>query len=543
MNSEFAKSQPPYSIEVEKVLLWALLLSPSEIHVAIDCDLKKDDFFDRRNAVIFEVILELHKEKIEPEPSTIVNELRKKGKLDIAGGYSYVLSLPDYLPSTVNIDYYISTLKDLSARRKLLDLSAQLQVLINDENLPIEQIKNILKENLSEISTRKKTSLIKHIPSSEEIGRMNVDVEWLVEGLIPKGAITLLFGRGGIGKTWLALQLGKAVAEKSNIPVIYVGFEDPIAILKERLSVLGTSKNLYIWHISNSEIIPPKLDSKDWKNYKNLPQDSLFIFDTLRASQSGDENSSRDMAIIMERLKELREKGFTILLLHHTPKSNEGIYKGSTAILDLVDHALCLEKTKDEENESLDTGVFRLGTKEKTRFEMFEIYLEFDRGFKSTFNPKTEKYIKLCKIIDELGNSVNQKEILEKAEEELGWNRKKTIKILNTGEGKYWTYERKWKEKIYSTKFIKSSNPTLRVELEDLIPNTHKQAISEGGEKLPNPTQNEGENNPKVEQSKKEFDRENNLQESLSEQSSPQIPESKKFEDLIPDDEESYEDF
>lgn len=71
-----------------------------------------------------------------------------------------------------------------------------------------------------------------------------------------------------------------------------------------------------------------------------LPPGSLLVFDTLRASQSRDENDSQQMASIMMKLKILRDSGFTILLIHHTPKGNDNIYKGSTAIFDLSDHVL-----------------------------------------------------------------------------------------------------------------------------------------------------------------------------------------------------------
>ena len=72
----------------------------------------------------------------------------------------------------------------------------------------------------------------------------------------------------------------------------------------------------------------------------------MIIFDTLRSAQSKDENNSQDMAFIMGRLKELRDLGFTVLILHPTPKSNERTYKGSTAIIDLCDQALGLYRVK-----------------------------------------------------------------------------------------------------------------------------------------------------------------------------------------------------
>ena len=92
----------------------------------------------------------------------------------------------------------------------------------------------------------------------------------------------------------------------------------------------------------------------------------------------------------------------TIILIHHTPKANEGIYKGSTAILDLVDHELCLEKLKDED-EGVETEIYRLGTKQKTRFQPGEVFLSLTKeGFELAQDSKTEKYLELYGVIQEI---------------------------------------------------------------------------------------------------------------------------------------------
>jgi len=44
------------------------------------------------------------------------------------------------------------------------------------------------------------TSLLERLETWNQIGAMDIKVEWLVDRLIPKGAITVLFGQGGVGK-------------------------------------------------------------------------------------------------------------------------------------------------------------------------------------------------------------------------------------------------------------------------------------------------------------------------------------------------------
>ena len=293
---------------------------------------------------------------------------------------------------------------------------------------------------------------------SDDLLELDEDIQWIVEGIISEKALTLFFGRGGVGKTWAALQIGRAVAEGNPIwglatkqmPAVYIDIENPIPVLKGRLEKIGTSPNLYIWHLGNEHVKPPRLDDNmklttgplkgqlKWELYRMLPN-GLLIFDTLRASHKGDENSSKDMSLVMGRLKELRENGFTILLLHHTSKGDEGRYKGSTAISDLCDHAICLEQVR-EETLGLEGEDFRLGTKDKTRFVPSKIYLTFnDGGFVRAVDPVMSLCGELKALVSQMPESERyQGAIIKKADEERGWERKRTRKVLDAGEGVHW---------------------------------------------------------------------------------------------------------
>jgi len=227
-------------------------------------------------------------------------------------------------------------------------------------------------------------------------------------------------------------------------PSYYVDFENPLAVLKERVEKIGKSDNLYVWHISN-EIQPPKLDSAGWELYKQLPP-GLIIFDTLRASHLSDENDSKPMSLIMGRLKELREIGFTIILLHHTPKGNDATFKGSTALLDLCDHVLGLEEVKDREEENIEfdcQNLYKLGTRMKTRYDPDSIYLTFNpeiKGFSVAVDPDFEKMEAIREILNKA--PLKQKELKERIKNDLDLSDKEARKLLRKGIGIYWTTEK-----------------------------------------------------------------------------------------------------
>jgi len=284
-------------------------------------------------------------------------------------------------------------------------------------------------------------------------------VEWVIDKLIPEQSIVLLHGKGGIGKTWLSLVIADAISKgnpfmglnSQQIPVIFVDFENSLPVLVERVKRIDASEVLF-WHNTNDKR-PPKLDKEEWEQYKSLPV-GLLIFDTLRASQGQDENDSRHMAFVMSRLKELRDIGFTIILLHHTPKSNDRTYKGSTAIMDLADHVLSLHKVRkknledisDDENE--EDCLYRFGTKDKTRYEPFHIFLDFDheKGFVIAPDPDEEDMREIHSLIVELKKAIGelpiQSRVIEKVKEELELSKSKIARLLRKGEGKYWNSQK-----------------------------------------------------------------------------------------------------
>src|SRR5271165_3889035 len=68
--------------------------------------------------------------------------------------------------------------------------------------------------------------------------------EWIVEGLIPRAAVTLLAGEPGSYKSWLALTLLRSVLtggkflerECTALDVLYLDRENPLTVVRERLA-------------------------------------------------------------------------------------------------------------------------------------------------------------------------------------------------------------------------------------------------------------------------------------------------------------------
>lgn len=294
---------------------------------------------------------------------------------------------------------------------------------------------------------------------------LDILIEWIIEGLIPKNSIVLLYGRGGIGKTTLMMILANAIDKGLPVfgmktvktKVIIVDYENSLAVLVERAKGTGVDGVLF-WSSGQN---PPSLDKADWTVFMDLLEEhpgAIFVFDTLRSAHSGDENSSEVMTVIMQRLRQLRDAGATIILLHHTPKGNDRQYKGSGAIFDLCDQTLALystakvgsEKEADDDDDDNADKVYRFGTGKKTRYKPHRVFLTFDKDtelFVLVPDPEDHALIELHGIICQLAknSSPNQSEVVRAASENKDFNfggDKKITALLKKGTDRFWTASR-----------------------------------------------------------------------------------------------------
>ena len=178
---------------------------------------------------------------------------------------------------------------------------------------------------------------------------------WVVEGLIPESAITLITGWRGTWKTWLSLALAKAVCQGENflgrrtemMRALYLNRDNPRKQFMTRLRALdldGQEENLGLWPLWGARGEPPKIDA-DISEYGNIAEKCspmLMTFDSLQRFHSGDENSTKDMAAIFEKWRRLTTLGATVVVLHNSGREAKSRPRGASAIDDGADMLLGL---------------------------------------------------------------------------------------------------------------------------------------------------------------------------------------------------------
>ena len=262
-------THPPYHLPSEQAVLGAMLTERQAI-VRVAGFLSAADFYSPQHQVIAETIFALFH---AGEPVDLVTVLGSLGtdRTEQVGGASYLIALQEAAPTAAAIRTY--------ARRVRRDSAYRQQLFRWDSYLvrPDEEHRTALVEAL-ELSVADNILWI----TGDDLVKEKIEVEWLIEPLIPLGGVTLLAGDSDMGKSWLALSLCHALANRfdtwlcsdhlkircKGATALYVDMEVGEAGMRDRLMALdeghGTSTP-----IANGNGQPD--GELDWEDEEDLP--------------------------------------------------------------------------------------------------------------------------------------------------------------------------------------------------------------------------------------------------------------------------------
>lgn len=167
--------------------------------------------------------------------------------------------------------------------------------------------------------------------------KLHEKIEFLIEGILPKKLITIIYANGGSGKSFLSLALAKELKKSALVKkIVYIDLDNPLNVLVERnVEGLIDQKLTYIHRSSLSNTTPVELiETIEEKALGNAYEGVVFILDSLRNFTDID-NDSKAMRL-MNALMNIREAGGSILALHHSNKDGRN-FKGSNHIHNSAD--------------------------------------------------------------------------------------------------------------------------------------------------------------------------------------------------------------
>lgn len=208
--------------------------------------------------------------------------------------------------------------------------------------------------------------------------------EFLIDGILPAGGFSVLFGPSGVGKSFLALDWALCVASglawygNQSKPgwVLYIAAEGRSGL---GIRVQAWQHGRRQAEVERIRFLPEAVNfldaahlAKARRTLTELPEPPvLVVVDTMARSMiGGDENAARDVGMFIDAADELcKASGAARLIVHHTGKNGED-ERGSSALRGAADLMAALKPD--------DAGI-RLEcvkAKDSEEFEPWNLHLE-----------------------------------------------------------------------------------------------------------------------------------------------------------------------
>jgi len=149
--SEQLGKLPPQAIEIEEVVLGALMLERDALSNVIDI-LHPESFYKEAHQSIFEAIVDLFNNSEPVDIKTVTHQLRKMGKLELVGGAYYVSQLTAKVNSAANIETHARIIAEQSIKRQLIRIASEIQQDAYEDTMDVFKLLDRTEQSLFDVS-------------------------------------------------------------------------------------------------------------------------------------------------------------------------------------------------------------------------------------------------------------------------------------------------------------------------------------------------------------------------------------------------------
>jgi len=233
---------PPQNTGAERAVLGACLLEQEALGHSVE-NLSPEDFYDMNHRTAFEVMSEMFGANRPVELITFGEELMKRGLFEKLGGQPFFASMVAEVPTTANIEFHTSIIKEKSTRRRLIDAGNHIvrlgyasdmensmaldeaervvfEIAQNNDKADFRAVRDILGGTFAKIEEQYRKSGAQ--VSGFESGFMDLDS--LTGGFQP-GSLNIIAARPSMGKTALALNVAQFGGGKAGDSVLIFSLE------------------------------------------------------------------------------------------------------------------------------------------------------------------------------------------------------------------------------------------------------------------------------------------------------------------------------
>jgi replicative DNA helicase len=242
---------PPQSLEAEVAVLGSMLLDKDAISHSVE-RLNELSFYKEGHKKIFAAIAKLYNENKAVDLITVVEQLKKSGDLEEAGGASYITSLASSVPTSANILHYAKIVREKMVLRSLINSATGIVTECYNSGQNVDELLDKAEQVIFDIAQKKFDSRFTPI---KDIIKSSIDtidklyqrkehvtgvatgftkLDMQTAGLQPSDLI-IVAGRPSMGKSALASCIVEHVGVVEKKPVAFFSLEMSKEQLVQRL--------------------------------------------------------------------------------------------------------------------------------------------------------------------------------------------------------------------------------------------------------------------------------------------------------------------
>ena len=310
---------PPHNEEAEQSVLGSMLLDNAALSVGI-ASLTPDSFYRPAHQKVFSAICSVNDSGDPVDQISVVEMLSRDNELVTVGGALFVTELTEGIPSTANIKHYCKIVSDKHLLRTAIiessditgtayDGAASPAMILDKVNNLSSTLLNEKSSEYSELSTAgddARSIITNRFDNPGSFPGMSTGVSELdhLIGGLKEPDLIVIAARPSVGKTALALQIGKHVALDSN----------PVGIISLEMS----ATQIYLRNLfSEAEVPAELLNSGEMKTFQlNRLMASSQVIDDLPIYIDDNTDATANQ-IIAKAHHLINSKGIKLLIIDY----------------------------------------------------------------------------------------------------------------------------------------------------------------------------------------------------------------------------------
>lgn len=284
---------PPHSIEAERSVLGAMLQDTAAVTSALEM-LGAEDFYVPAHREIFDAARALSAGNMAVDLVTMDAELGKRGTLPGVGGIEYLIELTQFVPTTVNVRYYIRIVLEKSTLRRLIAAAGEISKESYAQEKELPEVLSLAEKKIFDIvMQRSGGEELRHIrevlgstyEQMETFARLKGGVSGVATGFVGLdntltglhgGELILVGARPSMGKTSFAINIAAHAARK-GAKIAFFSLEMPREQIAMRLLCCDARVNM-------QSVRKGQLRDEDWlklaRSLAPLASSEIYLDDT-----------------------------------------------------------------------------------------------------------------------------------------------------------------------------------------------------------------------------------------------------------------------